>query len=91
MAGFFPSSIRGFTTPIVALLILCAPCFLGPLYCLIIWIQTRLNPDCAPAYESPPVRLGRKLYLIAVNILPLGLVIFSVVGFILLGIATPVT
>jgi tripartite ATP-independent transporter DctM subunit len=59
------------------------------LYCLVIWLQTRLNPECAPAYASEPVTLSRKLFLIAINILPLGIVIFSVVGFILLGIATP--
>jgi len=62
---------------------------LALLYCLVIWLQTKLNPGCAPAYESDPVPLHRKLWLIAINILPLGLVIFSVVGLILLGIATP--
>jgi tripartite ATP-independent transporter DctM subunit len=62
---------------------------LALLYCVVIWLQTRLNPGCAPAYETEPVPLTRKLYLIAINILPLGLVIFCVVGFILLGIATP--
>ncbi len=62
---------------------------LALLYCLIIWLQTKLNPESAPAYESDPVTLHKKLYLVAVNILPLGLVIFCVVGFILLGIATP--
>ncbi len=58
-------------------------------YCLIIYIQTRINPDCAPVYESARIPLREKLYLVCINILPLGLVIFSVVGFILLGIATP--
>jgi tripartite ATP-independent transporter DctM subunit len=62
---------------------------LALLYCVVIWLQTRLNPGCAPAYETEPVPLTRKLYLIAINILPLGLVIFCVVGFILLGVATP--
>jgi len=58
-------------------------------YCLVIFIQTRINPECAPVYESASVPLGQKIYLVCINILPLGLVIFSVVGFILLGIATP--
>lgn len=62
---------------------------LALLYCLVIWLQTRLNPDCAPAYNTPRVPIKRKLKLIAINILPLSLVIFCVVGFILLGIATP--
>jgi len=62
---------------------------LALLYCVVIWLQTKWDPQCAPAYESDPVPLGKKLYLVAINILPLGLVIFCVVGFILLGIATP--
>jgi tripartite ATP-independent transporter DctM subunit len=62
---------------------------LALLYCLVIWLQTKLNPNCAPVYETEAASLRRKLYLISVNILPLGLVIFCVVGFILLGIATP--
>jgi tripartite ATP-independent transporter DctM subunit len=62
---------------------------LALLYCLVIFVQTRLNPGCAPAYDSDAVSLSRKLYLVSVNILPLGIVIFCVVGFILLGIATP--
>jgi len=62
---------------------------LAVLYCLTIWIQARIDPDAAPAYDSATVPAGRKLHLFAVNILPLGLVIFCVVGFIILGIATP--
>ena len=62
---------------------------LAALYCLVIWLQAKLNPAAAPAYDSPPVPFTQKLRLIALNILPLSLVIFSVVGFILLGIATP--
>ena len=62
---------------------------LALLYCLVIWLQTKRDPQCAPAYESDPVPLSKKLFLVVINILPLGLVIFCVVGFILLGIATP--
>lgn len=62
---------------------------LAVLYCLVIWIQVRINPDCAPVYTSESVDTLRKLQMFTVNVLPLGLVIFCVVGFILLGIATP--
>ncbi len=62
---------------------------LALLYCMVIWLQAKLNPKAAPVYESEKVSPARKLYLVTVNILPLGLVIFCVVGFILLGIATP--
>ena len=62
---------------------------LAALYCLVIWLQAKLNPAAAPVYETAAVSLATKIRLTALNILPLGLVIFSVVGFILLGIATP--
>ncbi len=62
---------------------------LAGLYCLVILIQVRINPDCAPAYEVETVSTARKLKLFITNILPLGIVIFAVVGFILLGLATP--
>jgi len=62
---------------------------LAALYCLVIYLQTRRNPDCAPAYAVENIAASRKLRLVVTNILPLGLVIFCVVGFILLGIATP--
>ena len=59
------------------------------LYCAVIWVQARVDPDSAPAYQSESVTTRRKIFLVAVNILPLGIVIFCVVGFIILGIATP--
>jgi tripartite ATP-independent transporter DctM subunit len=62
---------------------------LAVLYCLTIWLQARINPDAAPAYDAERVSTGVKLKLFAKNILPLSLVIFCVVGFIILGIATP--
>lgn len=62
---------------------------LALLYCLVIWTQARINPASAPVYDSEEVDSLRKLRLFTINILPLGLVIFCVVGFILLGIATP--
>ena len=62
---------------------------LAALYCAVIYLQARLRPDSAPAYDVESVSLRRKLRLFATNILPLGFVIFSVVGFILLGLATP--
>ncbi len=62
---------------------------LAVLYCLIIWVQAKRDPASAPIYDTEKVALARKLQLIAMYILPLGLVIFCVVGFIILGIATP--
>lgn len=62
---------------------------LASLYAGNIFVQTRLFPDSTPTYDIPRSSLGEKLYAIVVNILPMGLVVFMVVGFIILGIATP--
>jgi tripartite ATP-independent transporter DctM subunit len=62
---------------------------LAVLYCLVIFIQAKINPDSAPSYEITPTSARKKLRLFVTNILPLGFVIFCVVGFILLGLATP--
>ena len=62
---------------------------LAVLYVLVIYLQARLRPSAAPAYDVESVPPGVKLRLVVTNILPLGLVIFAVVGFIILGIATP--
>jgi tripartite ATP-independent transporter DctM subunit len=62
---------------------------LAALYLLTIFLQVRRNPAAAPAYDVTALPAARKLQLIVVNILPLGIVIFAVVGFIILGIATP--
>ena len=62
---------------------------LAVLYCLTIWIQAKRDPASAPIYDTEQFPLSRKLKLVALYILPLGLVIFCVVGCIILGIATP--
>ena len=62
---------------------------LAVLYSSAIAIQLRLDPEAAPAYETPDISAYQKVRAIAVNVLPMGLVIFSVVGLILLGWATP--
>jgi tripartite ATP-independent transporter DctM subunit len=62
---------------------------LAVLYCTVIFLQARLRPDAAPVYDIERISRGEKFRLFMANILPLGVVIFAVVGFILLGIATP--
>jgi len=62
---------------------------LAGLYGCMIMLQLKLNPDAAPSYEVPPSTLGEKIREICVNILPMGLVVFMVIGFIILGWATP--
>lgn len=62
---------------------------LAGLYALMIYGQLKLSPESAPAYavELPPVR--ERIRLVCVNILPMSLVVFMVIGFIVLGWATP--
>ncbi len=48
-----------------------------------------LNPQLAPPYEVEKVSFIEKLRLTGKYILPLGLVIFSVIGLIIFGMATP--
>lgn len=59
------------------------------LYALYIYIRCTIQPDIAPSFDVPHVPLSEKLSATVVNILPLTLVVFSVVGVIFLGIATP--
>ena len=62
---------------------------LALLYVSTIWIQVRLDPNSAPPYDVEPAPWTERLRLIALYILPMSLVIFCVVGFILLGLSTP--
>lgn len=62
---------------------------LAALYCGVVWLQVRRDPGCAPAYDVPAVPAALRRRLAMRNILPLGLVLFSVVGLMVLGLATP--
>lgn len=59
------------------------------LYTAYILIRCTVEPDVAPSFDVPSVPMGEKLQATMVNILPLSVVVFSVVGVIFLGIATP--
>jgi tripartite ATP-independent transporter DctM subunit len=62
---------------------------LAGLYTCLIVLQLKINPEGAPTYEVEPIAWKEKIYQIVVNILPMGLVVFMVIGFIVLGWATP--
>lgn len=47
------------------------------------------NPSLAPAYSVERVSWGERLRSLVVDVLPLGFIVFLVVGLIFLGIATP--
>jgi tripartite ATP-independent transporter DctM subunit len=59
------------------------------LFGLYIILRCVWNPGLAPQYEVEKVPFRKKLILSIKYILPLGLVIFSVIGLIVFGIATP--
>ena len=62
---------------------------LAVLYAMMITLQLRINPESAPAYDVPRTSVAVKAKLVATNIAPMGLVVFLVVGFIVLGWTTP--
>ena len=62
---------------------------LAVMYVGVIVVQLKIDPSGAPPYDLAPTPLSEKLISITVNLAPLGLVIFCVVGLILMGIATP--
>ena len=62
---------------------------LAGLYAALIYFQIRFDPESAPAYEVEMPSVGQRVLLVVTNILPMGLVVFMVIGFIILGWATP--
>jgi tripartite ATP-independent transporter DctM subunit len=58
-------------------------------YCIYIVGRCYLQPSIAPYYSVDPISLKEKAFVTVKYALPLGLVIFLVLGLIFLGIATP--
>jgi tripartite ATP-independent transporter DctM subunit len=59
------------------------------LFAAYIVIRCLINPSLAPKYAVEKVSIRKKMILSLKYILPLGLVIFSVIGLIVFGVATP--
>ncbi len=62
---------------------------LAIMFVLYIWVHLKLKPDAAPSYDVPKVSGREKLMAVVVNVLPMSLVVLMVIGFIVMGIATP--
>lgn len=62
---------------------------LASFYAIFIVVSIYFDPDSAPAYDVSPTPLREKIRLVVKDILPMGLIIFLVVGLIILGWATP--
>ena len=58
-------------------------------YALYIIVRCTLQPSLAPSYDMDPVSLPEKIKLTVIYVLPQGIIVFFVVGFMILGIATP--
>lgn len=59
------------------------------LFAAYIIIRAYLQPSLAPPYQTEPVPLKEKVKAFSIYVLPLGFIIFLVMGVIFLGIATP--
>lgn len=62
---------------------------LAVFYMVTIWIQTRLDPAAAPAYELERISLREKLVLFFRDILPMISVMIIIITLMLVGFATP--
>jgi tripartite ATP-independent transporter DctM subunit len=59
------------------------------LYLAYVILWCRIKPEEAPVYDVPHVPLKEKVMATVQYLLPLGFIIFMVIGFIFLGVATP--
>jgi tripartite ATP-independent transporter DctM subunit len=59
------------------------------MFACLIYVQTKIDPMAAPQYAFEKTSGKKKLMAVATNIIPMGVIIFMVVGTIILGIATP--
>jgi tripartite ATP-independent transporter DctM subunit len=59
------------------------------LYLAYVVLWCRIKPEEAPMYDVPHIPLKEKMMATVQYLLPLGFIIFMVIGFIFLGVATP--
>ena len=64
-------------------------CLIAFFYAAYVVIRCLLQPHLAPPFEVPKLSLSEKLCATFIHVVPLGLIIFLVIGLIFLGIATP--
>jgi tripartite ATP-independent transporter DctM subunit len=62
---------------------------LAALYAAYIVIRCFINPSLAPAYTPVKVPMSAKLRNLITNVVPVAVIIFSVIGLMMLGVATP--
>lgn len=62
---------------------------MGILYAAYIITRCYLQPSIAPPYKMPPIPLLKKIKGTVLDIVPIAIIIFLVIGVIFMGIATP--
>jgi tripartite ATP-independent transporter DctM subunit len=62
---------------------------MSALYFIYVILWVRIRPEEAPMYSAPKVPLKEKLLVTFRDLIPLGFIIFLVIGLIFLGVATP--
>jgi tripartite ATP-independent transporter DctM subunit len=62
---------------------------LASFYLATIFIQTKIDPDAAPAYDVEPMTLGQKLMLFLTDVVPMVGVMVVIVAMMVGGIVTP--
>lgn len=62
---------------------------MGALYATYVITRCYLQPSIAPSYAVTAISISQKIRFSVRHLLPLGLIIFMVMGFIFLGITTP--
>ncbi|WP_374298342.1 TRAP transporter large permease subunit [Paracoccus sp. (in: a-proteobacteria)] len=62
---------------------------LAVLYCILIYVQAKWDPEAAPAYEYTPLPMAERIRIFSRDILPMVVIVMAVVGSILTGFATP--
>jgi tripartite ATP-independent transporter DctM subunit len=62
---------------------------MSALYFVYVLLWVRIRPEEAPMYDVPKIPLKEKVRVTLRDLIPLGFIIFMVLGFIFLGVATP--
>ncbi|WP_205618806.1 TRAP transporter large permease [Terasakiella pusilla] len=62
---------------------------LAGMYMFTVWLQTKVDPDAAPAYDVDYVPFKEKMRLLFVNIIPMISIMVVLVTMMLTGLATP--
>jgi len=62
---------------------------MAAVFAVYIIVMCKIRPELAPSYEVPKLRLLERLIPTVKYVLPLGIIVFAVIGLMLLGWATP--